>query len=159
MAAKLKKEIIALSSVKNDVETVKKDEENKNSIKPLGRLEYICKFPDLNGHLSHHVGEAATISEPLDKRVVEFLKTQIRSGCKRIKKLQRQTSIFVNDVNSTHEEKPESCRKKFTPNNKKIKNLITYAKNETGMFFIFARKIHLLNDLLSHLTCIYLSSL
>ena len=49
----------------------------------MGRLEYICKFPDLNGHKSHHVGEAATVSEPLDERVVEF-KMQIRNGCKRI---------------------------------------------------------------------------
>ena len=74
MAAKLKKEITALSSAKNDLERFTKDEENKNSIKPLGRLEYICKFPDPNGHENHHVGEAATISEPLDERVVEFLK-------------------------------------------------------------------------------------
>ena len=48
IAAKLKKEITALSSAKNDLETFTKDEENKNSIKPLGRLEYICKFPDPN---------------------------------------------------------------------------------------------------------------
>ena len=48
IAAKLKKEITALSSAKNDLETFTKDEENKNSIKPLGKLEYICKFPDPN---------------------------------------------------------------------------------------------------------------
>ena len=74
MAGKLKKEITALSSVKYDQETFTKDEENKNSIKPLGRLEYIWKFPDPNGHKNHHVGDAATISEPLDEGVVEFLK-------------------------------------------------------------------------------------
>ena len=74
MAAKLKKEITTLSSAKNDLETFTKDKENKNSIKALGRLEYICKFPDPNDHENHHVGEAATISEPLDERVVEFLK-------------------------------------------------------------------------------------
>ena len=76
MAAKLKKEITTLSSAKNDLETFTKDKENKNSINALGRLEYICKFPDPNGHENHHVGEAATISEPLDERVVEFLKMQ-----------------------------------------------------------------------------------
>ena len=54
-------------------ETLTKDKENENSIKSLGKLEYICKFPNPNGHENHHVGEAATISEPLDKRVVEFL--------------------------------------------------------------------------------------
>ena len=103
MAAKLKKEITALSSAKNDLPTFTKDEENKNSIKPLGRLEYICKFPDPNGHENHHVGEAATIREPLDERVVEFSKIQIRSGFKRIKELQRQMSILVNDVIFAHE--------------------------------------------------------
>ena len=76
MAAKLRKEITTLSSAKNDLETFTKDKENKNSINALGRLEYICKFPDPNGHENHHVGEAATISEPLDERVVEFLKMQ-----------------------------------------------------------------------------------
>ena len=50
MAAKLKKEITTLSSAKNDLETFTKDKENKNSIKALGRLEYICKFPDPNDH-------------------------------------------------------------------------------------------------------------
>ena len=53
----------------------------------MGRLEYICKFPDPNGHENYHVGEAATISETLDERVTEFLKTHIRIGCKRIKEL------------------------------------------------------------------------
>ena len=90
MAAKIKKEITALSFAKNDQETLTKDEESKSSIKSLGRLEYMCKFPDPNGHENHHSGEAATISEPLDERVTEFLKTQIRSGCKRIKELQRK---------------------------------------------------------------------
>ena len=120
----------------------------------MGRLEYICKFPDPNGHENHHVGEAATISEPLHQRIVEFLKVQIRSGCKRIKELQKQTSIFVNDVIFAHEKMPESYRRKFRPNNKKIKNLITSIKKETSKFPIFARKIRLLNDLLSHLTCV-----
>ena len=106
MAAKLKKEITASISVKTDLETFEKNEENKNSIKPLVRLEYICKFPDRNGHENHHVGEAATISEPLNERVVEFLKTQMRSGCKRIKKLQRrQACIFINDVIFAYEKK------------------------------------------------------
>ena len=95
MTGKLKKEITALSSAKNDLKTGTKSEENKNSIQPLGRLEYIYKFPDPNGHENHHLDEAVTISEPLDERIVQFLKTQIRSGCKRIKELQMKTSIFV----------------------------------------------------------------
>ena len=128
MVAKLKKEITALSSAKTDLETFTKDEENKNSIKPLGRLEYICEFFDPNH--PNHVGEAVTVSEPLDERVEELLKMQIRSGCKRIKELPRQASIFVNDVIFAHEKKPESYRRKFRPNNNKTKNLIISVKNE-----------------------------
>ena len=108
MAAKIKKEITALSFAKNDQETLTKDEESKSSIKSLGRLEYMCKFPDPNGHENHHSGEAATISEPLDERVTEFLKTQIRSGCKRIKELQRQASVFIKDVIIAHEKKKQN---------------------------------------------------
>ena len=70
MAAKLKKEITALRSAKNDLHIFTKDEENKNSIKSLIRLEYICKFSDPNGQENHPVGEAAAISGPLDERVV-----------------------------------------------------------------------------------------
>ena len=154
MAEKIKQETTALSFAKNDQETLTKDEENKNSIKWLGRLEYICKFPYPNGHENHHAVGASTISKPLDERVVEFFKTQIRSGCKRIKKLQRQGSIFDNDVIFAHEKKPESYRRKFRSNNKKIKNVITSVKTKQGKFPIFARKIYLLNDLLSHQTCV-----
>ena len=69
----------------------------------MGRLECICKFPDRNGHEKHHVAEAATISKPLHERVVEFLKTKTRNSYKRIRELQRQASIFANDVIFAHE--------------------------------------------------------
>ena len=39
MYVKFKKEITTLSSAENDLETVMKEEENKNSKKTLGRLE------------------------------------------------------------------------------------------------------------------------
>ena len=60
----------------------------------MGRLEYISEFPDPNCRENHHVGEAATISKPLDEKAVEFLKTWIRSGCKRIKELRGQALYF-----------------------------------------------------------------
>ena len=88
MEATLWKEISPLSSQKNDPETVTKNKQIKNSFKSLDGLEYIWKFHDPNGHENYHVGEAATISKPLDERVVEFLETLISSGCKRIKELQ-----------------------------------------------------------------------
>ena len=90
MTAKLNKEITALISAKNYPETFTKNEKNENSIKQWCRLEYMCKLTDPNSHENHHVGEPATISESLGERAVEFLKTQIRSACKRIKELQRK---------------------------------------------------------------------
>ena len=60
-------------TAKSDLETVTKNEEN------MGRLEFICKFPDPDGH-ENYVGEVATISKRLDEKVVEFLETQVRSG-------------------------------------------------------------------------------
>ena len=67
--ARPKKEITALSSAKNDLDTVTKNEENKNSIKLLGRLKYRWKFLDPNGHENHNVGEVVTIGQPLDEKV------------------------------------------------------------------------------------------
>ena len=61
-------------TAKNDLEIVTKDEEN------MGRLECICKFPDLDSHENYHVGEVALIRKRLDEKVVEFLETQVRSG-------------------------------------------------------------------------------
>ena len=50
---------------------VAKSEESK------GKLQYLCQFPDTSAHQNHHTGQAAGISEPLDDRVVEYLKKQI----------------------------------------------------------------------------------
>ena len=96
----------------------------------MGRLEYICKFPDPNGHENHHLGEAATIREPLDERVVECLKTQIRGGCKRIKELQRKASIFVNDVIFAHEKSQNLTVENSDQTTTKI-NLISFVKKQT----------------------------
>ena len=108
MEPTLWKEISPLSSP--NLETVTKNNQNKNSIKSLDGLEYIWKFHDPNGHENYHVGEAATISKPLDDRVVEFLETLISSGCKRMKELQCLCK-------KTRKKKQESPRTKFRPNN------------------------------------------
>ena len=46
------------------------------------KLQYLCQFPDPSAHQNHHTGQATGISEPLDNRVVEYLKKQIREGCR-----------------------------------------------------------------------------
>ena len=46
-----------------------------------GKLQYFCQFPDSYAHQNHHTGQTADMSEPLDNRVVEYLKKQIRERC------------------------------------------------------------------------------
>ena len=62
-----------------------------------GKL-HLCQFPDPSAHQNHHTGQAAGISEPLDNRVVEYLKKQIREGCRRTKDLQSRAKLFVDQT-------------------------------------------------------------
>ena len=95
-----------------------------------GKLQYLRQFPDHSAHQNHHTGQAAGISEPLDNRVVEYLKKQIREGCRRTKDLQSRAKLFV-DQTILLEENPTIFRHRFRPTRKKIKNLITAVKVET----------------------------
>ena len=63
-----------------------------------GKLQYLCQFQDPSAHQNHHTGQAAGISEPLDNRVVEYLKKQIREGCRRTKDLQSRAKLFVDQT-------------------------------------------------------------
>ena len=63
-----------------------------------GKLQYLCQFPDPSAHQKHHTGLAAGISEPLDNRVVEYLKKQIREGSRRKKDLQNTAKLFVDQT-------------------------------------------------------------
>ena len=58
------------------------------------KLQYLRQFPYPSTHQNHHTGQAAGISEPLDNWVVEYLKKQIREGCRRTKDLQRRAKLF-----------------------------------------------------------------
>ena len=58
-------------------------------------LQYFCQFPDPSTHQNYHNGQAAGISEPLDYRVVEYLKKQIQEGCRQTKGLESRAKLFV----------------------------------------------------------------
>ena len=100
------------------------------------KLQYLCQFPDPSGHQNHHTGQAAGISEPLDNKVVEYLKKQIREGCRRTKDLQSRAKLFV-DQTILLEENPTIFRHRFRPTRKKIKNLITAVKVETRFVYFY----------------------
>ena len=65
------------------------------------------------------MGQAAGLTEPLDEKIVKYLKKLIRNGCRNSK-----DKIFFG------EKHPGSLRCKFNPNRKKIKNLIMNVKIE-----------------------------
>ena len=48
--------------------------------------------------IKYHTGQAARISKPLDNRVVEYLKKQIREGCRRTKYLQSRAKLSVDQT-------------------------------------------------------------
>ena len=81
--------------------------------------------------MNHHMGQAAGLVEPLDERVALYLKEIIRNGCRRVKELQSRASEFVREKIFHGERPPESLRRRFNPNRKKVRNLITRVKLET----------------------------
>ena len=81
--------------------------------------------------MNHHMSQAAGLVESRDERVALYLKEIIRNGCRRVKELQSRASEFVR-VKIFHGERPsESLRRRFNPNRKKVRNLITRVKFET----------------------------
>ena len=77
------------------------------------------------------MGQAAGLVEPLDEKVALYLKEIIRNGCRRVKELQSRASEFVREKIFHGERPPESLRRRFNPNRKKVRNLITRVKLET----------------------------
>ena len=99
-----------------------------------GKLQHLCQFPDPSA--LHHTGQVDGISEPLDNRVVEYLKKQMHEGCRRTKDLESRAKLFV-DQTILSEENPTILRNRFRPTRKKIKNLITATKVETRFVYFF----------------------
>ena len=77
------------------------------------------------------MGQAAGLTESLDKRIVKYLKKLIRNGCRNSKDLQFRAAEFVPDKIFFGEKHPGSLRRKFNPSRKKIKNLIASVNIET----------------------------
>ena len=77
------------------------------------------------------MGQAAGLVERLYERVALYLKEIIRNGCRRVKELQSRASEFVREKIFHRERPPESLRRRFNSNRKKVRNLITRVKLET----------------------------
>ena len=44
----------------------------------VGTLQYLVIFPDEEGHKFHYTGKAASIIQPIDERVADYVRLQIR---------------------------------------------------------------------------------
>lgn len=111
---------------------IRHDIENQSEIEDLrfGKIQYLVKLPNQN-HCYHHTGEAGNIIQPTDEAVVDFIKQQIRSGCRRPKEIQSRVTGFVKENIFNNKFSNAASRKKYTPSRKKIRNIISSVKNET----------------------------
>ena len=53
----------------------------------VGTLQYLVIFPNEEGHKFHYKGKAASIIQPIDERVADYIRLQIL-GCKTPKDVQ-----------------------------------------------------------------------
>ena len=98
------------------------------SIDVLGTLQYLAIFLNEEGHKFHYTIEAASIIQPIDERVADYIRLQIREGCKAPKDI--QCRVVKENIFGGLRVK-EAQRNKFIPSRKKIRNLILSVRNET----------------------------
>ena len=128
---------------RNYLETLNK---NKKNGKNLGSLQYLVIFPNENQHRFHYQGETATVIQPVDSKVNDFIRKQIREGCRVPKDIQSRTEYFVKETIFNGQKTKESKRRTFVPSRKKTKNLILSVRNETRYSKIDQENITLLKD-------------
>ena len=83
-------------------------------------------------------GEAATVIQPVDSRVNDFLCKQKKEGCRVPKDIQLRTEYFVKETIFNGQKTKESKRRTFVPSRKKIRNLILSINN---IFFVENRRM------------------
>ena len=88
-------------------------------------------FPNENQHRFHYQGEAATVIQLVESRVNDFIRKQIRKGCRVQKDIQSRTEYFVKETIFNGRKTKESNRRTFVPSRKKNRNLILSVRNET----------------------------
>ena len=115
-------------AVKSDI---LKSSKSGRLIDDLGTLQYLVIFPNEEGHKFHYTGEAASIIQPIDERFANYIRVQIREGCKTPKDIQCRVAYFVKENIFGGLRVKEAQRNKFIPSRKKIRNLILSVRNET----------------------------
>ena len=72
-----------------------------------------------------------SIIQPIDEGVADYIRLQIREGCKTPKDIQCRVAYFVKENIFGELRVKEAQRNKFIPSRKKIRNLILSVRNET----------------------------
>ena len=104
-------------NLRNDLDTLKK---KKKNFENLGSLQYLVLFPNENQHRFHYQGEAATVIQPVDSRVNDFICKQIREGCRVSNDIQSRTEYFVKETIFNGQKTKGSKRRTFVPSRKKL---------------------------------------
>ena len=89
-------------------------------------LKYLIKLLKQE-HQCHHMGVAAGFIEPLDERVNTYLKSLVKSGCRRKELLNRAEEFVVNTIFSG-EKNSAMFRNHFCSRRRRLKNIITIVK-------------------------------
>ena len=84
-------------------------------------MQYLVIFPNEKGHKIHYTGEAASIIQPIDESVAEYIRLQIREGCKTPKDIQCKVAYFVTENIFGWLRVKETQKNNFIPFTKKIK--------------------------------------
>ena len=104
-------------NLRNDLDTLKK---KKKNFENLGSLQYLVLFPNENQHRFHYQGEAATVVQPVDSRMNDFICKQIRETCRVPKNIQSRTEYFVKETIFNGQKTKGSKRRTFVPSRKKL---------------------------------------
>ena len=110
----------------------------KENFENFESLQYFVLFPNENQHRFHYQGEAATVIQPVDSRVNDFICKQKKEGCHVPKDIQLRTEYFVKETIFNGQKTKESKRRTFVPSRKKIRNLILSINN---IFFVEHRRM------------------
>ena len=85
----------------------------------------------MEGRKFHDTREAASVLQLIDERVANYIRVQIREGCKAPKDIQCRVAYFVKENIFGGLRVKEAQKNKFIPSRKKIRNLILSVRNET----------------------------
>ena len=94
-------------------------------------MQYLVISLNEKRHKFHYTGEAASIIQPMNERVADYIRLQIREGCKTPKDIQCRVAYIVKENIFGGLRVKKAQRNKFIPSRKKIRNLILSVRNET----------------------------